>query len=219
VPAPVATAIPGGEQPTGSAATAATAEPEAPRAAPDRRAEEPATDADRVERVEPRSAEANVPDRPAAAASSAPPDTSQSAGAGIHPAPDAIPLVDRLALTGEQRLEFMRLQQQLAAKVRAMQPRIARARAELYRELSAPAPDRQRIEQRITFLGRASAELERAFADTALRSRALLDPEQEQIYLRVLERRIRMARAGEGHRPPAARRDAGPRPPGRRPRL
>ena len=109
----------------------------------------------------------------------------------------------------------MRLQQQLAAKVRAMQPRIERARAELYRELSSEVPDRQRIEQRVVFLGRASAELERAFADTALRSRELLDDEQEQMYLRVLSRRARMVR--DGHGPQAPRRDPRARPLGRPP--
>ena len=128
---------------------------------------------------------------------------------------DQPPLVDRLGLEGEQRLEFMRLQQELAAKVRAMQPRIERARAELYRELSSEAPDRQRIEQRVVFLGRASAELERAFADTALRSRELLDDEQEQMYLRVLSRRARMVR--DGHSPQAPRRDPRSRPLGRSP--
>jgi hypothetical protein len=126
-------------------------------------------------------------------------------------------MVDRLGLQGEQRLEFVRLQQELAAKVRAMQPRIERARAELYRELSAPAPDRQRIAQRLTFIGRASAELERAFADTALRSRELLDGEQEQMYLRMLSRRARMVR--EGHRPQAPRRELGGRPPAGRSRF
>jgi Spy/CpxP family protein refolding chaperone len=218
VPAPTATAVPGEELPTGPAVITAPAQPEAPRAAPVRAAGEPATDSDPVEQVEPRPAEPNGPDRATGVASSEPADTSPRAGAALHLPPDSIPLVDRLALTGEQRLEFMRLQQQLATKVRTMQPRIARARAELYRELSAPAPDRRRIEQRVAFLGRASATLERAFADTALRSRELLDPEQEQIYLRVLSRRVRMARAGEGLRPPAARRDGGARPPGGRPR-
>ncbi|HUP21452.1 MAG TPA: hypothetical protein VNB06_00760 [Thermoanaerobaculia bacterium] len=115
-------------------------------------------------------------------------------------------LVDRLGLEGEGRAEFVGLQQQLARRVRTMQPKIQRARAELYRELSAPQPDRQRIEQRIRFLGRANADLERAFAETALRTRELLDGEQEELYLRFLSRRVRMARtAGDAVRPPAAR--------------
>jgi hypothetical protein len=121
-------------------------------------------------------------------------------------------LVDRLGLEGERRAEFVGLQQQLARRVRTMQPRIQRARAELYHELSAPQPDRQRIEQRITFLGRANADLERAFAETALRTRELLDGEQEEHYLRFLSRRVRMARnAGDAARPPAARPGAGAR--------
>lgn len=123
-------------------------------------------------------------------------------------------LVDRLGLQGEQRVAFVRLQQQLARHVRAMQPGIQRAQTELYRELAAPTPDRQRIDEHIAFLARSNAQLERAFADTALRTRELLDPEQEQTYLRFLSRRIRVARAaGDGLRPPAARRDGPGRPP------
>jgi Spy/CpxP family protein refolding chaperone len=119
--------------------------------------------------------------------------------------------MDRMGLSPEQRAEFVELQRELGRRVRTSQPRMQEARMALYRELSAPRPDRAVIERQIVFLGRASAQLERAFAETALRSRDLLDPEQERMYLQFLSRRLRAARAagddarpGPGRRPPPA---------------
>lgn len=119
-------------------------------------------------------------------------------GGTRHPGPprELARLADRLGLEGEGRARFLELQRELIA--RTLETRRARREleAQLRRELTAAAPDRGRIDQLLGQLGDAFLAQERALAQTVLESRALLDAEQERLYLEVLTR----LRERAGHR-------------------
>lgn len=124
-------------------------------------------------------------------------------------------VIERLGLKGPQRLRFTRLHQRLSRLVRESLRQIESGRRELYREMTAASPDRERIDTLLDELARASARIDRAFVETALESRRLLDPRQERLYLRFLARQMQATAAARGRavgppgtaRPFADRRD------------
>ena len=59
-------------------------------------------------------------------------------------------------------------------------------RHQLLSEVTAEAPDRQRIEEILEELGRADVEMERAMVEVTLESRELLDSEEERRYLELV---------------------------------
>ena len=97
-------------------------------------------------------------------------------------------LADRLHLEGDVRQRFLARQRELAAKARELRPRIGELERELRRELTSPEPDRERVAAIPGELAAAQSELERAFADSVLQTRELLDGEAEREYLRFVER-------------------------------
>lgn len=123
--------------------------------------------------------------------------------------PEGARLADRLALTGEAREEFLRLQRELAERVRAGRRQIDDARRELRHELTSAAPDRARVEVLLAGIAREQDALDRALVANVYAARELLDGPAEREYLRFVER---FGAAVAGPRPP------GP-PPERRPLL
>ena len=108
-------------------------------------------------------------------------------------------LADRLGLLGEERERFLGLQRQLAERVHAGRRRIDDARRELRRELTAPDPDRGRVEALLTGIGSEQDALDRALVENVLAARELLDGDSEREYLRFVER---FGGAVAGGRPP-----------------
>lgn len=108
-------------------------------------------------------------------------------------------LADRLALAGEARESFLRLQRELGERVHAGRRQIDEARRDLRRELTSPEPDRERVEGLLGDLNRAQDALDRAFVDNILAAREVLDGRAEREYLRFVER---FGAAVAGPRPP-----------------
>src|SRR6185436_2915122 len=116
-----------------------------------------------------------------------------------------IRLADRLGLENEQRRRFVQLQSRFFAETSRLRTEQAETVRELRRELTAPAPDRRRIEELTRASARAHLALQQAMARNVLATREILDPEQERLFLDIISRL----------RPPGL--DGGPRP--RRPPL
>jgi Spy/CpxP family protein refolding chaperone len=84
-------------------------------------------------------------------------------------------------------------------------------RLELRRELTAEAPGRAVVDGLVEEMGQAYARLDQVFVDNVLKSREILDPEQERRYLEFLERLQQRGRSGHQRpeglpRPPRERR-------------
>jgi len=108
--------------------------------------------------------------------------------AGEEMPPRVLRLADHLGLEGEQRRRFVRLQGQFfveTMRLRSEQSEIAR---ELRRELSAPEPDRQRIEELTRASARIHLGLQQALAKNLIATREILDPEQERFFLDIIDR-------------------------------
>ena len=97
-------------------------------------------------------------------------------------------LADRLRLEGDVRQRFLARQSELAGKARELRPRIADLERELRRELVAAEPDRERVAAIPGELAAAQSELERAFAESVLATREVLDGDAERDYLKFVER-------------------------------
>jgi Spy/CpxP family protein refolding chaperone len=141
----------------------------------------------------------------------------RSVGAGEIRPPEQFGrrMADRLELGDDQRVRFVEIQRRLVDRAAAGRRRIADLRAELRREVLAAEPDRAAIEAALDRLAREEAMLNRAFVESVLESRAVLDDRQAERYLRFLER-FAPGRRGPGPEAPGGR---WPRaePPGGRP--
>ena len=124
-----------------------------------------------------------------------PPPRLSSDGA-VHDVGD---LARGVGLDEEATREFRSLHQAFFARARESRRTSMEARRELLRELTAPDPDEQRIDEMLSAISRSEAELERAMVDTTLKARDLLGDREEGHYLRFLS--SRMMRMGGG-RPP-----------------
>jgi hypothetical protein len=114
-------------------------------------------------------------------------------------------LADHLGLTGEQRRRFVALQRRLFERMGDLQAERRRLDLALRRELVAPDPDRRRIGDLVDRLGEVHAAGQGVTAETILESRALLDGDQQVLYLRFLQR-LRAGRRGDTLPNPPARR-------------
>jgi len=101
---------------------------------------------------------------------------------------DGARLADRLELEDGVREDFIRLQRELAERVHEGRRKIDRARGDLRRELTSPAPDRARVEELLSAIGREQDGLDRALVENVLAARGLLDGAAEREYLRFVER-------------------------------
>jgi len=106
-------------------------------------------------------------------------------------------VAERLGLDPDQSERFVAIQRRLIERTVEGRRRIGAIRAGLRDELRADAPDAARIDEALAALAREEAALNRAFADSVLESRQVLDPEQVERYLHFLER-FSQARGGPG---------------------
>lgn len=114
--------------------------------------------------------------------------------------PRASRLADRLGLEGEPRRQFLDLQQRFFEKTVRIRLHMVETQREVRRELMSPEPDRQKIDALLQDSARDFLSLEQALATNIVESRKLLDPEQEEEFLRVVAR-LRPQAGGFGPRP------------------
>ncbi len=115
-------------------------------------------------------------------------------------------LVEEMRLEGEERRRFLEIQRRFFETSREERRVLAELHRELRRELLAPAPRRARIDALVEQIGRSYAKLEGAMAANVVDSRAVLDGEQERLFLEF----VRRLRAGQGRRFPPGRRPLRP---------
>ena len=114
---------------------------------------------------------------------------------------------DRLGLEGEKRDAFIQVQADFFQGMRESREELESLRQRLRDELTAASPDRAEVDRLVAEMGEAYARLDKVFVDNVLRSREILDPDQEQRYLAFLER------LREHGRPEHRRREGVPQPP------
>lgn len=102
-------------------------------------------------------------------------------------------LADRLGLAGEPRDRFLVVQHRAFESMRGERQRLVGARAALRRELAAPAPDQARVDAFLKEATAAQSAMEQTLVSSLLESRALLNPEQQRMYMRFVEERLRPA--------------------------
>jgi hypothetical protein len=133
-----------------------------------------------------------------------PPPVREEAGPMEGQEPDGHPrasrLADRLGLEGEPRRRFLEQQQQFFEKTVRIRLHMVETQREVRRELMSEEPDRQKIDALLQDSARDFLSLEQALATNIVESRKLLDPEQEEEFLRVVAR-LRPQAGGFGPRP------------------
>lgn len=133
-----------------------------------------------------------------------PPPVREEAGPIEGQEPDGHPrasrLADRLGLEGEPRRRFLEQQQQFFEKTVRIRLHMVETQREVRRELMSEEPDRQKIDALLQDSARDFLRLEQALATNIVESRKLLDPEQEEEFLRVVAR-LRPQAGGFGPRP------------------
>lgn len=97
-------------------------------------------------------------------------------------------LVGQLGLEGEPRARFVAIQKKFYEQGRRNHRSQRAAQARLKRLLSAPQPNRQRIEGVIDELAALHGERHRLLAEAVLRSSEVLDRRQLNVYRRFLSR-------------------------------
>ena len=97
-------------------------------------------------------------------------------------------LADRLGLEGEQRRRFLRIQGRFFAETVRLRTEQAEIFRELRRELAAPVPDRQKIEELTRASARAHLGLQQAMVRNVTVTRGILDPDQERLFLDIISR-------------------------------
>jgi Spy/CpxP family protein refolding chaperone len=130
--------------------------------------------------------------------------------ANADPVPRLGRLADRLKLEGDQRRKFLDIQWNLYQESTRQRLQMNEVHREIRREVTRPAPDRQRVEALLAESSRIHLALERALVNNILSTRELLGPEKEKEYLKIVGR-LRLPNPGPGIGNPA-----GP-PPKRRP--
>ncbi len=128
-------------------------------------------------------------------------------------------LANHLRLEGEDRQQFLEIQQQLFRTVQRHRQELGRLRAEIRREVMSDSPDPAEVDGLLGRVGEIHMDLDRAMVESVLATRKILTPEQQERYFQVLERIQRASewmgrRGGPGGRP--ARPDRRP-PPADRP--
>ena len=122
--------------------------------------------------------------------------------ANVDPVPRLGRLADRLKLEGDQRRRFLDIQWNLYQETTRQRLQLNEVHRELRRELTRPAPDRQRVESLLNESSRIYLGLERTLVNNVLATRDLLGPEQEKEYLRMIGR-LRVPNPGPGIANPA----------------
>jgi Spy/CpxP family protein refolding chaperone len=124
-----------------------------------------------------------------------------------NPNADPVPrlgrLADRLKLEGDQRRQFLDIQWNLYQESTRQRLQMNEVHREIRREVTRPAPDRQRVEALLAESSRIHMALERALVNNILSTRELLGPEKEKEYLKIVGR-LRLPNPGPGVGTPGA---------------
>jgi hypothetical protein len=97
-------------------------------------------------------------------------------------------LAGRLELDEERTEKFLEIHRRFFIATRARRGRILQIQERFRRELAASEPSRETLDAMARQLGEELAGLDADFATSVLETRALLGPEKEEEYLRVLSR-------------------------------
>ena len=116
---------------------------------------------------------------------------------GVDPVPRLARLADRLKLEGEPRRRFLDIQWNLYQETTRQRLRLNEVHRDLRREMSRPTPDRERVEALLNESARNHLALERALVTHIFATRDLLDPEQQEEYLKIIGR-LRVPGPGAG---------------------
>lgn len=125
---------------------------------------------------------------------------------GGDPLPRFRRLADHLGLEGEQRRQFLDLQRQLFEETLRVRMRQSETHREVRRELTSSEPDRERIDELLRQASRDFLTLEQALARNILATREILDPDQQEEYLRFVSRMRPPGPGGFGQQQPPGRR-------------
>jgi Spy/CpxP family protein refolding chaperone len=123
-----------------------------------------------------------------------------------EPLPRFRRLADHLGLEGQQRRQFLDLQRQLFEETLRVRMRQAETQREVRRELVSREPDRERINALLQQSARDFLTLEQALAKNIVATRAILSPDQEEEYLRIVARLRPPGQGGFGPQQPPPRR-------------
>jgi hypothetical protein len=103
-------------------------------------------------------------------------------------------LADRLGLAGGERERFLALQRQFFANTGHDRKRLQQIYRQVRRELTSAHPDPERIDRLLAESSQVYLTVERAVTANVLETRKLLKPEQESIFLDLIEK----MRPGQG---------------------
>lgn len=131
----------------------------------------------------------------------APPPGPEEGGQQENGPPRAGRLADRLGLEGEPRRRFLAVQQRFFEQTVRLRLHMSETQREVRRELMAPEPDRQKIDALLEDSARDFLNLEQALAANVVDSREILDPGQEEEFLRVVASLRPQPAGGFGPRP------------------
>jgi hypothetical protein len=111
-------------------------------------------------------------------------------------------LADHLGLEGETRRRFLEVQWRFFERTARLRFRQGEVHRELRRTISRGEPDRRRIDALLDESARLFRGLEEALVESVVESRAILPPQEEREYLRLVGRLRRQGPpALEGQRP------------------
>jgi heavy-metal resistance protein len=96
-------------------------------------------------------------------------------------------LADRLGLAGEERERFLALQRRFFADTSGDRRHLQQIYRQVRRELTAEHPDSEHLEQLLTESSQVYLKIERAVTANVLATRKVLKPEQESVFLGLIE--------------------------------
>ena len=97
-------------------------------------------------------------------------------------------LAERLKLDEETKPVFFEQHRQFFDSLQSIRREIGETKEMLRREVGSPSPDPERIDALLARSAELNARMERAFVDNVFAVRQILDEEQQEAYLRILQR-------------------------------
>jgi Heavy-metal resistance len=147
---------------------------------------------------------AAAPGRPAAQAPGQGQGQGQANPANANdPVPRLTRLADRLKLEGDTRRKFIDIQWNLYQETTRLRLDLGEIHRSLRKEMTLPNPDRPRVDALLADSSRTYLALEKSLVDNVFATRALLGPEKEAEYLKIVGR-LRLPNPGPGISNPTA---------------
>lgn len=107
-------------------------------------------------------------------------------------------MVEEVGVAGEQRGKFVAIQESFFDRTLATREKLRQSQRALRDNLSSPQPDRALAESQAAEIAAAQKEVEAAFIESFFATSAILDPDQQQRYSKLVSelRRLRWDRHG-----------------------